>query len=133
MAYVPGQQGDATTRLAEVLGEGRGFSGTHGSSAPPGEPHLVDIFKAHLEALAHYTPQPYDGPLLLLRSRGERDEWHRDPSLGWAALSTKPINTQAVPGDHFTMLEPPHVTLLAAQLEVAIARARGDADAGIEG
>jgi thioesterase domain-containing protein len=91
---------------------------------PSGEPHLFDVFKTHIEALLHYTPQPYDGRIVLLRSSDERDAWHRDPTLGWGSLSTKPLDIYAVPGDHVTMLEPPHLKTLAAQLLICIERAR---------
>ena len=124
--YAPGGVGDEAALRTAFLREARDrreVSGAHYSSVPSGEPHLFDVFKTHIEALLHYTPQPYDGRIVLLRSSDERDLWHRDPTLGWGSLSTKPLDIYAVPGDHVTMLEPPHLKTLAAQLLICIERA----------
>jgi thioesterase domain-containing protein len=35
---------------------------------------------------------------------------------GWSQLSSEPIQVYDVPGNHFTMLNEPHVRMLAEQL-----------------
>ncbi|MDF2629024.1 MAG: tycC3 [Symbiobacteriaceae bacterium] len=47
-----------------------------------------------------------------------------DPELGWQEHQAR-ITTTYVPGDHDTMLQPPHVRELAAQLRAILTRAAG--------
>jgi thioesterase domain-containing protein len=44
----------------------------------------------------------------------------KDPALAWAPLVTGPIRVHAVAGTHQTMLEEPHVDVLAESLLKAL-------------
>jgi thioesterase domain-containing protein/acyl carrier protein len=96
------------------------MAGSSGSSMPRVDSHFFDVFKAHIAALGYYAPQPYDGRIALLRARDEIETRHYEPALGWSELSTQPIDIRVVPGNHFTMLEPPHLQALAAELRMCI-------------
>jgi len=135
MASIRGDLGDEPARLAAFLRDARDgheIGVAHGSSIFPAEPHLHELFNAHIEALLDYSPEPYDGRIILLRSSDEYDDGRVDPMLGWGALSTQPVDVYAIPGDHFTILEPPHVKRLAAQLQICIERARPATAVGTE-
>jgi len=105
------------------------MAGSSGSSMPRVDSHFFDVFKAHIAALGYYAPRPYDGRITLLRASDEIETRHYDPALGWSELSTQPVDIRAVPGDHFTMLEPPHLQALAAELRMCIERADVDESA----
>jgi non-ribosomal peptide synthetase component F/thioesterase domain-containing protein/acyl carrier protein len=84
-------------------------------------------------ALRCYQPSPYDGTLTLFRSTEvELDDsraWREaglavsDRTLGWEALSTRPIEVHLIPGHHATLLDLPNVRILAARLGERLAAA----------
>lgn len=91
---------------------------------------VVDDFRGFLDtmllhnriALAH-RPQVYAGKLLVLRAAdamriGPRGE--RAPDLGWQQYSEQPVQIVDVPGDHVSMMRPPHVDVLAARLAACL-------------
>jgi thioesterase domain-containing protein len=46
-----------------------------------------------------------------------------DPCRGWSRYATLPIRVHTVPGNHFSMLEEPHVMRLAELLDRSLAEA----------
>lgn len=79
-----------------------------------------------MEAVKRYSPGVYDGVIRLFRSELNEPETEKawlelgidvvSPPLGWDLLSTKPLVIQRVPGYHVTMVEEPHVRVLASKL-----------------
>jgi thioesterase domain-containing protein len=67
-------------------------------------------------AALDYRPQPYDGPVLLLRpaDRPRHPAWNAE--IGWRGLFTGDFQVHDVPGDHESMLRHPKVEALAALL-----------------
>lgn len=100
-------------------------------------PHFrsfLELQKAHNLATLRYVPETYPGTVVLFRGQellpmeetlqnasgpGSR----QDPTLGWQCYVCKPIEIQPVPGNHITMMAPPHVQFLAEKLKAWIARA----------
>jgi thioesterase domain-containing protein len=78
---------------------------------------LQDVFKANALALSGYLPRPYPGRLALVRAGGHALEGLLEPTLGWGALAAGGVSTHVVPGDHYTLLQPPSVETLARILE----------------
>ncbi|SEK60190.1 alpha/beta fold hydrolase [Nonomuraea pusilla] len=77
--------------------------------AEPGEPELAErfpVFAANVRALLAFRPSRVDGRVVLLCAE--------EPGAGrigrWRAFADE---TRVVPGDHYTMLRPPHVEALA--------------------
>ncbi|MER6667191.1 beta-ketoacyl synthase N-terminal-like domain-containing protein [Amycolatopsis japonica] len=74
-----------------------------------------------------YTPRPWDGPVVLLRAEQPHSltttldprYLRTDEALGWDALCPE-LRVVRVPGDHVSMIDPPHVTALAAALSAAL-------------
>jgi amino acid adenylation domain-containing protein len=69
------------------------------------------------KALSAYQPRPTKAHLLYLRareqpSRQEADEWAAAVEY-WMDLSDGPCTVHKVPGDHFSMMDPPHVNSIA--------------------
>jgi amino acid adenylation domain-containing protein len=64
------------------------------------------VFAANARAGAVWRPAAYDGPVTLAVTGGRTADW---PQAG--RLTTHPV-----PGDHFTMLRPPHVGAVARLL-----------------
>jgi thioesterase domain-containing protein len=75
------------------------------------------VIMAHQRAAAQYEPPVYTGPLTVLYADAAQDGYARsDPSLGWATMLDRAVAVVAVPGDHYTMLQPPHVAMRAEWL-----------------
>ncbi|HXO20584.1 MAG TPA: alpha/beta fold hydrolase, partial [Thermoanaerobaculia bacterium] len=81
---------------------------------------LLGVYRANLRALSAYRPPAYAGRLILFRpAAAPADPGDRRAANGWEAAE---IVVEEVSGDHYTMLAPPQVEVLAARLGAAIAR-----------
>jgi thioesterase domain-containing protein len=81
---------------------------------------FYQVIRANLRALARYVPGPYDGPVTLFPAAASL------PGVAaqarWQELAAG-LEVHDVPGDHYTMLEQPHVPVLATRLAACLARA----------
>jgi phthiocerol/phenolphthiocerol synthesis type-I polyketide synthase D len=76
-----------------------------------------------------YQPGRYSGPVLLFRSTEPHPlttsldprYLRTDDSLGWHEFCAD-LTVIRVPGDHLSMIDPPHVSLIAERLEQELAR-----------
>ncbi|MBV9388117.1 MAG: amino acid adenylation domain-containing protein [Chroococcidiopsidaceae cyanobacterium CP_BM_ER_R8_30] len=82
------------------------------------------LLTAHTQAFRNYIPQIFPGRAILFRaSNSSKGDLHLlqfgkfDPQLGWGRLIAGGLEIQDVPGDHISMLEEPHVNVLAHKLE----------------
>jgi thioesterase domain-containing protein len=64
----------------------------------------------------HYKPTGHDLPLVMFNAEERPAEFRRDRTLGWSANTSRPVEVQLVPGDHYTMLRRPHVYALANRM-----------------
>jgi thioesterase domain-containing protein len=106
----------------------------------------LELHKGRRHAIQTYHPQPFAGPLTLLRSseqtndifaeldevvdgkilqqrRAELQMTLRIPTLGWQQFSQTPVEVHLLKGDHHSMLVLPHVKTLAERLQACIAKA----------
>ncbi|MFL6257624.1 MAG: alpha/beta fold hydrolase, partial [Pyrinomonadaceae bacterium] len=90
---------------------------------------LLRGYKARAKAVFNYRPQPYKGPLTLFRaSEIDPDDMNpellelisRDPTMGWGQFLAEPPRIIWVPGFHGTMVQEPHVEVLAEKLRACI-------------
>ncbi|QIR37149.1 amino acid adenylation domain-containing protein [Tolypothrix sp. PCC 7910] len=96
--------------------------------------NMVQILKAN--SLVNYVPQRfYPTRIALLRAsetavEQPNSELHsqilQDATWGWSKFSTEPVNLHFVPGNHITMMNPPHVQALAECLKVCIKQAQAN-------
>ena len=86
--------------------------------------HLFRVYRSNNEAARAYRPRAGAAPLLLFCATQTMDhELTDDPTYGWRHLAGGSLETEVVTGDHFTMLEEPHVSLLAQKLRGRLAHA----------
>ena len=78
--------------------------------------HLFAVFKANYVALESYQPQPYSGRVALLGAKSSTE----DPNLKKLAIGE--LETHTIPGDHYSMMQQPHVGVLAQELEACMNR-----------
>ena len=91
---------------------------------PPRIVGRIPVRTAYRFAERQYRPAaPFDGELVLFRAtRGSGDdepyiERYDDPLLGWALRTTRGVRAIDVPGGHSSMLQEPHVAVLAERLQ----------------
>ena len=74
---------------------------------------LARLFLANLAALHAYKPAPYRGKLILFRAA---DTPGNLADNGWREITCHPLDVRPVTGDHYSLLQQPHVRHLAAAL-----------------
>jgi thioesterase domain-containing protein len=75
------------------------------------------VFQSNFRALERYSGGPCSAPLVLFKAAEPLTATARpDPDLGWGRLLQRPMQVHALPGDHYTLLQQPHVQSLAALL-----------------
>lgn len=77
---------------------------------------LQKILASHLAASRQYSPTPYAGRVVLFRTP-QRLLQAPERDMGWSRLSTEPVDVQMIAGSHGTILEEPHVRVLAEKLK----------------
>jgi len=81
--------------------------------------HYFSRELAHGHAMAHYRPAPLSVPVHLFRAEQGREGL---ASLGWReALPAQALVEIAVPGDHRSMMQAPHVALVGEAIAQALA------------
>lgn len=73
------------------------------SSVP--EPILNRTF----EAVLSYRPAPYAGPVKVFRVEDRQLFAPREPTMGWAAVTDRPIDVSTLSGSHVTCLDQNHI------------------------
>lgn len=103
--------------LAALQGTPFAPAGTAGGGTEPLS-RLLRVFKTNIRAFRQYRPSPYPGPITLFRPEIllEPEAAPADPTLGWGALSPRPVDVERVPGDHISSLAEPQVRTLAERL-----------------
>lgn len=94
---------------------------------------LVEMYKSQAQIL--YTPQNMKVKhLSLIRAQdihesfleGMPDDMKNDPLLGWAQFSIETPTLKYVSGNHLTMMQHPHVKLLASAINQTLTRSTED-------
>jgi amino acid adenylation domain-containing protein len=84
--------------------------------------HREIVAQANLIAFSRYVPPPYEGPVVLLRSKIDRGFGYDGEA--WRALAVGGLDIHRVPGDNSgLMMIEPNVPVVAAELKACIDRA----------
>ncbi|MBZ4400291.1 type I polyketide synthase [Myxococcus sp. AS-1-15] len=76
----------------------------------------LDVLRANSRALSLYTPPRWEGgEVQYFRARRPPPGFPPHPELGWLDLGAA-TRVDITPGDHYTMLQAPHVEVLGAKL-----------------
>jgi thioesterase domain-containing protein len=85
---------------------------------------LFNVFKANLKAVRSYQMRFDSCPIMLLKASESEDESSQDLTKGWKAFAGGGLEIQTVPGDHYTILREPNVSILARYLEKCLDKAQ---------
>lgn len=106
----------ARKRLLHLAGFATELSARDLLDAPlPRSPQLQKVLESHLAAARHYAPKPYTGRVVLFRTP-QRLLRAPEHDMGWSRLATEPVDVQMIAGSHGTILQEPHVRVLAEKL-----------------
>jgi len=85
--------------------------------------HLRDVARSRTRALKRYVPTPWNGSIVLIRSRSWARKGPTDPMLGWGKLALGGIDDHDVPGHHLNFIKGEHAGDVARILRDAMDRA----------
>jgi amino acid adenylation domain-containing protein len=89
--------------------------------------HRLHVVEANLSAHRLYRPQPYPGDVLLVCPQERLPGVFADIPAQWQRVTGGQLHVEEVRGNHYTMLQPPHVALLAERLSIRL----GDFSGGL--
>jgi amino acid adenylation domain-containing protein len=86
-------------------------------------PELVKVLDCNVQAAKEYQPTVFAGKATLFWS--EYQNWYikKHPTLGWGEVVADGLDTQRIPGNHTTLMQEPHVQVLARKLRLSIEEA----------
>ena len=106
----------ARKRLKRLAGVAVDLDVTDMFDATPSRPaQLQAVLESHVAAARRYSPARYDGRLVLFRT-AQRLLQSPSRDMGWNALSSRGVDVQMIAGSHATILQQPHVQVLAEKL-----------------
>ncbi|MER8691071.1 amino acid adenylation domain-containing protein [Mesorhizobium sp. M1136] len=81
--------------------------------------NILAVAEANKIALREYTPRVNDSrSVLFAAKKGLRTSTNEpDGDLGWKQFASARLEIHEVPGDHYTIVAPPHVRVLATKLK----------------
>ncbi|HEV2988768.1 MAG TPA: amino acid adenylation domain-containing protein [Candidatus Angelobacter sp.] len=90
--------------------------------------NLFDAFKMNAQMMRSYVGGPLDGRITLFRPENAMETFEDLPETyystdevnAWNRLAVQGVETLTSPGQHFTMMQEPHVKTLIEKLRVAI-------------
>jgi len=78
---------------------------------------LFAVFQNNVRAIRSHRAAAYDGEIRLFAAQERRTS---DPATVWSKLALGSVEVHIVPGNHYSMLKPPHVQTLAQQLKASL-------------
>ena len=72
-------------------------------TSPVGEQPMSEAVSRMSQALAHYFPNRYDGPVHLFWGQEDVSQFPGDPGMGWSGAASQ-VLLHRVPGDHLTIV-----------------------------
>jgi thioesterase domain-containing protein len=76
---------------------------------------LLEVFTRNALAVENYRLRPTTQRIILFPAAGREDPGKQAEK--WEAWTTGGVELRAVPGDHYTILKPPHVATIASDLK----------------
>jgi aspartate racemase len=83
---------------------------------------MKQVQEANRLAEHRYVPRPFDGRITLFWCSELPVRAYQDRRLGWSEIAGDGLEVEVVPGNHMSMVEEPHVSVLAAKLRQALDR-----------
>ena len=82
---------------------------------------LSAMFRINQRAFESYRTKPYAGKVIHLRTQHGDEDASREAESSWAAHA-RGVETHTLSGDHYSILKPPQVGVLADRLRAILER-----------
>ena len=86
--------------------------------------HIANLWKWNVKALLAYKPEPYAGRVTYFRAAQRMGRLVKFPEAPWTNIADGGIEIHVVPGDHYSIFEPPNVDVLVEKLKVMLSGGR---------
>jgi thioesterase domain-containing protein len=86
----------------------------------PQPEHERKLWRTHVQTWLRYQPQPYDGHIVLFRTRGHPLVCSFDHQMGWGNFASEGVTVKICRGDHESILEEKNVAYTAHQLKAVL-------------
>jgi thioesterase domain-containing protein len=87
---------------------------------------LQHVKSVNSRAFGQYEPKPYAGKITLMWCAETPTRCYRDRRIAWSQIAQAGLEIHTIPGNHMTMVEPPHVDVMAEVLTRCLQRARDE-------
>lgn len=87
--------------------------------------NFVRMLKVHTQAWWNYEPKPYPGRITYFRALEQPADIRPGSGIEWESLAPGRVEIIEVPGDHLSMMDDPHVRILAEKLRQCLDLAHG--------
>jgi amino acid adenylation domain-containing protein len=91
-------------------------------------PKALPAKAALIRAVTRYKPSLYTGDISVFKTADAAYYSNGDPQLGWQTVTTGRVSICEVPGNHDTLFRPPHLLVLATELQRQLDCARLEAE-----
>jgi thioesterase domain-containing protein len=81
------------------------------------------LWRTHVQTWLRYQPKPYDGHVVLFRTRGHPLVCSFDHQMGWGSFAAGGVTVKICRGDHESILEEENVAFTAQQLKAVLVAA----------
>lgn len=138
--WTPGQQRDFGRRKLRVLKKKLNRMLHHSTPAvstnaaedlidlSPYPEYQQKLWDIHIRASRRYVPKPYPGHITVFRTRVHPFICSFDPAFGWREFAGDGVTVRIVPGRHESILEEPHVQVLARELSACLENSQLNGD-----
>lgn len=109
------------TVLGNIAPYVRGYLKLRGRAGAEGLLAMLRVYGANARAAMGYRPQPWRGAAILMRTASAGTSADRTEDWGWSQLAQGGIQVLHIPGNHMTLLQPPHVAAVAAVIASTLA------------
>jgi amino acid adenylation domain-containing protein len=117
--YISGRIRQKLTRMKKSLGRALKITSPNDSGIL-GSGNPLDALYA---AASRYSPKPYQGSVVLIRSQQRTYGFGGVQDLGWGELLGQNLEICETPGNHYTIYMHPNVDALAHKIHVSLRRA----------
>jgi len=84
----------------------------------------LKLWQEHLNAMNQHVQQPFDGAVVLLRTRGQPLLCSLEEDFCWRKLVRGGVSIRFIPGSHENVFMEPNVRTLAGELQTVLDQAQ---------
>lgn len=108
---------DSNAQLNYILRQAKKLNLVPTDAGSPQIKNLFHVFTENMRAMYRYRPKAYFERFVLFRAREQYRYQDTSQDLGWNQFIPNGAKVHTIPGNHYTILQNPHVSILAEHLK----------------